>query len=107
MKQREWSITPNPGTENCTCISVWMSIARRVSTCLPTPPSTHTTRMSLPTPDVFPFPYATPYAIQLQLMQHIYHTLEHSHLAIVQSPTGTVRPSSLLSSSFALLVFVF
>lgn len=72
-----------------------------------TPPSTlptYTTRMSLSTPDVFPFPYATPYPIQLQLMQHIYHTLEHSHLAIVQSPTGTVRPPSpppLLSSSLS------
>lgn len=40
----------------------------------------------------FSFPYATPYSIQLDLMRVVFSTLERSQIAIVQSPTGTVRP---------------
>jgi len=47
----------------------------------------------LPTPAAFAFPYAAgPYPIQLALMQHLYWTLEHGQVGLVQSPTGTVRP---------------
>lgn len=50
--------------------------------------------LSLATPDTFPaFPYALPYKIQLDLMQHLYNSIEHKKITIVESPTGTVRPT--------------
>lgn len=51
---------------------------------------------ALPTPEAFPFPYASgPYPIQLDLMRHLYGTLERAEVGIVQSPTGTVSPALL------------
>jgi chromosome transmission fidelity protein 1 len=55
--------------------------------------------LNLPTPDSFPaFPYDPPYDIQTQLMKHVYSTLEQGKIAIVESPTGTVRKYSLITS---------
>jgi Rad3-related DNA helicase len=58
--------------------------------------------LSLPTPDSFPaFPYDPPYSIQVQLMRHLYHSIEHGKVAIVESPTGTVSiPSRSLLHAF-------
>lgn len=48
--------------------------------------------LKLPTPDKFPiFPYPTPYSIQVDLMRHLYTAIEERKVAIVESPTGTVR----------------
>lgn len=48
--------------------------------------------LALPTPDTFPsFPYDPPYAIQLDLMRHLYASIEARKVAILESPTGTVR----------------
>lgn len=58
-------------------------------------PPIASTSESLPlvAPDSFSFPYPTPYAIQRDLMQTVFAAIEQSKIAIVQSPTGTVRPS--------------
>ena len=46
--------------------------------------------LKLPTPDSFPaFPFS-PYDIQLQLMRHVYASIEDGKVAIMESPTGTV-----------------
>lgn len=48
--------------------------------------------LALSTPDAFPsFPYDPPYAIQLDLMRHLYASIEARKVAILESPTGTVR----------------
>ena len=48
--------------------------------------------LELPTPDAFlAFPYDPPYDIQTNLMQHLYTAIEQRKVAIVESPTGTVR----------------
>ena len=45
----------------------------------------------LTTPDIFPaFPYDPPYSIQLDLMRHLYSSIENKKVSIVESPTGTV-----------------
>ena len=44
----------------------------------------------LPTPDVFPFPFA-PYPIQVDFMRHLYAAIEARQVAVLESPTGTVR----------------
>ncbi len=50
--------------------------------------------MSLPTPESFPaFPFDPPYSIQVDLMKHVYSAIENRKIAIVESPTGTVRVS--------------
>lgn len=47
--------------------------------------------LELPTPNAFPaFPYDPPYSIQVDLMQHIYTSIEQKTIAIIESPTGTV-----------------
>jgi len=46
----------------------------------------------LPTPERFSaFPYEPPYSIQIDLMKHVYSSIERRHVTIVESPTGTVR----------------
>jgi chromosome transmission fidelity protein 1 len=42
----------------------------------------------------FPFPFP-PYDIQQQFMDEMYAVLDKGGLGIFESPTGTVRPSSL------------
>lgn len=52
----------------------------------------HNMALSLPTPDEFPiFPYSSPYDIQQDLMKHLFTAIEAKKLAIIESPTGTVR----------------
>ncbi|KAF9073981.1 helicase C-terminal domain-containing protein [Rhodocollybia butyracea] len=60
--------------------------------------------LTLPTPDVFPaFPYPTPYAIQSDLMRHLYDAIESKKVSIIESPTGTGKTSSLLCASLTWL----
>ena len=57
-------------------------------------PTTANQAITLPTPSSFPsFPYDPPYPIQVSLMQHVYEAIEsvERRVAIVESPTGTVR----------------
>ncbi|KAH7918788.1 DNA repair helicase [Leucogyrophana mollusca] len=59
---------------------------------------------SLPTPDSFAvFPYDPPYAIQTELMRHVYSSIEQGRVTIVESPTGTGKTLSLLCSSLTWL----
>lgn len=47
--------------------------------------------LALPTPTQFPaFPYSPPYSIQVDLMRHLYTSIEQKKVTIVESPTGTV-----------------
>nr|XP_031861102.1 uncharacterized protein CI109_003463 [Kwoniella shandongensis]KAA5528174.1 hypothetical protein CI109_003463 [Kwoniella shandongensis] len=57
----------------------------------------------LPTPESFPFPYPKPYDIQLQLMQTVFRAIEDGKIAIVESPTGTGKSLSLLTSTLTWL----
>jgi chromosome transmission fidelity protein 1 len=51
--------------------------------------------LQLPTPESFAaFPFQ-PYDIQLELMKNLYAALEDRKVAILESPTGTVRCSKL------------
>ncbi|KAG8957316.1 ATP-dependent DNA helicase chl1 [Tulasnella sp. 419] len=60
--------------------------------------------VSLSTPLSFPaFPYDLPYAIQLDLMKHIYDAIEARKVTIVESPTGTGKTLSLLCGSMSWL----
>ncbi|WVQ99004.1 hypothetical protein IAU59_006136 [Kwoniella sp. CBS 9459] len=59
---------------------------------------------SLPTPESFPFPYPKPYDIQLQLMQTVFRAIEDGKIAIVESPTGTGKSLSLLTSTLTWLL---
>ena len=48
--------------------------------------------LHLPTPSEFPaFPYDPPYPIQVDLMRHVYASIEQRSVSSVDSPTGTVR----------------
>ncbi|WVF71908.1 hypothetical protein IAT40_006718 [Kwoniella sp. CBS 6097] len=58
---------------------------------------------SLPTPELFPFPYPKPYDIQLELMQTVFRAIEDGKIAIVESPTGTGKSLSLLTSTLTWL----
>lgn len=59
----------------------------------------------LPTPTNFPaFPYDPPYSIQIDLMSHVYTSIEKRQVTIVESPTGTGKTLSLLCSSLSWLV---
>lgn len=54
----------------------------------------------LPTPETFPaFPYPKPYAIQSELMRHLYQAIEDKKVTVIESPTGTGKTSSLLTAS--------
>ncbi|KAI5995214.1 DNA repair helicase [Pisolithus albus] len=60
--------------------------------------------LTLPTPDRFPaFPYDPPYSIQVDLMKHLYSSIEHKRVTIVESPTGTGKTLSLLCASLSWL----
>ncbi|KAG9029470.1 ATP-dependent DNA helicase chl1, partial [Tulasnella sp. UAMH 9824] len=60
--------------------------------------------LALPTPDTFPsFPYDPPYAIQLDLMRHLYASIEARKVAILESPTGTGKTLSLLCGAMTWL----
>ncbi|KAJ7714216.1 helicase C-terminal domain-containing protein [Mycena metata] len=59
--------------------------------------------LSLPTPTEFPaFPFP-PYAIQVDLMRHLYTSIEGKKVTIVESPTGTGKTLSLLCASLTWL----
>ncbi|KAF8208705.1 DNA repair helicase [Mycena galopus ATCC 62051] len=61
--------------------------------------------LSLPTPTQFPaFPFSPPYSIQVDLMRHLYTSIEQKKVAIVESPTGTGKTLSLLCASLTWLV---
>lgn len=60
--------------------------------------STEPSHLPLTTPEHFPsFPYDPPYPIQLELMRHVFASIEDPtrKVAIVESPTGTVQCSVL------------
>ncbi|KAJ7288552.1 helicase C-terminal domain-containing protein [Mycena rebaudengoi] len=60
--------------------------------------------LSLPTPYEFPaFPYSPPYPIQVELMRHLYTSIEQKKVTIVESPTGTGKTLSLLCASLTWL----
>ncbi|KAJ7432344.1 helicase C-terminal domain-containing protein [Mycena latifolia] len=60
--------------------------------------------LNLPTPSEFPaFPYSPPYPIQVDLMRHLYESIEQKKVAIVESPTGTGKTLSLLCASLTWL----
>ncbi|KAJ7695957.1 helicase C-terminal domain-containing protein [Mycena rosella] len=60
--------------------------------------------LTLPTPSEFPaFPYSPPYPIQVDLMRHLYESIEQKKVAIVESPTGTGKTLSLLCASLTWL----
>ncbi|KAJ7855956.1 helicase C-terminal domain-containing protein [Mycena olivaceomarginata] len=60
--------------------------------------------LSLPTPTEFPaFPYSPPYPIQVDLMRHLYTSIEQKKVTIVESPTGTGKTLSLLCASLTWL----
>ncbi|KAG1776173.1 helicase C-terminal domain-containing protein [Suillus placidus] len=64
-----------------------------------------TDNLVLPTPSNFPaFPYDPPYSIQIDLMSHVYTSIEKRQVTIVESPTGTGKTLSLLCSSLSWLV---
>lgn len=52
----------------------------------------------LPTPSEFAFPYV-PYAIQEEFMRALFSVIENSRIGIFESPTGTGKTLSLMSSA--------
>ncbi|KAF9517219.1 hypothetical protein BS47DRAFT_546430 [Hydnum rufescens UP504] len=74
-----------------------MSVSSRAS---PPPPEV----LSLIPPASFDaFPYETPYSIQNDLMHTLYSAIESRSVAIVESPTGTGKTLSLLTSALTWL----
>lgn len=66
--------------------------------------SIHFTQLECtPTQMNFNFPYATPYDIQLQVMEAIHSAIENKNIAFIESPTGTGKTLSLLCASLTWL----
>ena len=62
-------------------------------------PFTEIPTFKAPTRTEFPgFPYSTPYPQQVELMRFIYSSLASSKCGIVESPTGTGKSATLLTS---------
>ncbi|KAG6845118.1 hypothetical protein H0H87_000545 [Tephrocybe sp. NHM501043] len=60
--------------------------------------------IELPTPSEFlGFPFNPPYEIQVELMRHLYTSIEQRKVTIVESPTGTGKTLSLLCASLTWL----
>ncbi|KAG6837605.1 hypothetical protein H0H93_006126 [Arthromyces matolae] len=60
--------------------------------------------IDLPTPEAFSaFPFQPPYEIQVELMRHLYSSIEDRKVTIVESPTGTGKTLSLLCASLTWL----
>ncbi|KAG6903272.1 hypothetical protein C0995_000167 [Termitomyces sp. Mi166 len=60
--------------------------------------------IDLPTPTAFPaFPFSPPYEIQVELMRHLYTSIEQRKVTVVESPTGTGKTLSLLCASLTWL----
>ncbi|TFK40687.1 helicase C-terminal domain-containing protein [Crucibulum laeve] len=60
--------------------------------------------LELLTPSEFPaFPYDPPYAIQVDLMRHLYASIEQKAVTIIESPTGTGKTLSLLCAALTWL----
>ncbi|KAG9035892.1 ATP-dependent DNA helicase chl1 [Tulasnella sp. JGI-2019a] len=74
--------------------------------CFESNPSVSTgSELQLPTPESFAaFPYDPPYSIQLDLMHHLYTSIESRKLAIMESPTGTGKTLSLLCGTLTWLL---
>ncbi|KAF6757547.1 helicase C-terminal domain-containing protein [Ephemerocybe angulata] len=61
--------------------------------------------LQLQTPGAFSaFPYQPPYPIQVDLMRHLYTSIEQKAVTIVESPTGTGKTLTLLCASLTWLM---
>ncbi|GAA5907181.1 hypothetical protein JCM8208_006714 [Rhodotorula glutinis] len=56
-----------------------------------------------PSDPTYGFPYDAPYDVQKQLMDHLYSAFAASQVTVVESPTGTGKSLSLISSSLSFL----
>ncbi|GAA5845996.1 hypothetical protein JCM9279_004750 [Rhodotorula babjevae] len=56
-----------------------------------------------PSDPTYGFPYDAPYDVQKQLMDHLYRSFAASQVTVVESPTGTGKSLSLISSSLSFL----
>jgi hypothetical protein len=50
----------------------------------------------LSTPDVFPFPYPTPYSIQVDLMRTVFEAIEQKKIAIVCASSPIIAGAGLM-----------
>ncbi|GAA5928913.1 DNA helicase [Sporobolomyces koalae] len=55
-----------------------------------------------PSDPTFGFPFE-PYSIQLDLMKHLYDSISHGKCTVIESPTGTGKSLSLISSTLTFL----
>lgn len=61
--------------------------------------------LHLQTPNEFTaFPYQPPYSIQVDLMKHLYTSIEQKAVTIIESPTGTGKTLTLLCASLTWLM---
>ncbi|KAF9352346.1 DEAD H (Asp-Glu-Ala-Asp His) box helicase 11 [Mortierella sp. AD094] len=59
----------------------------------------------LSTPNSFPaFPYATPYAIQVEFMQQLFECIDQRKVGIFESPTGTGKSLSMICGAVGWLM---